>query len=138
HIPVLRQWIDEVQMAIPVEPEGRGYDKHYEEFDSPLWQQLRREAYGEDIGQHSWVTADELQEDISLLKLARASHFLDLGCRPGGPLTFAVGHGGCQGSGIDVSAKASAAGRARASSLGLVGLVELRHAELYQPVPCAR
>ena len=110
---MLRQWIDEVQMAIPVEPEGRGYDKLYEEFDSPLWQQLRREAYGEDIGQHSWVTADELQEDISLLKLARASHFLDLGCGPGGPLTFVVGHVGCQGSGIDVSAKAIAAGRAQ-------------------------
>src|SRR2546430_17276921 len=113
-------------MAIPVEPEGRGYDKLYEEFDSPLWQQLRREAYGEDIGQHSWVTADELQEDISLLKLARASHFLDLGCGPGGPLTFVVGHVGCQGSGIDVSAKAIAAGRARAASLGLDGRSEER------------
>lgn len=134
---MLRQWIDEVQMAIPVEPEGRGYDKLYEEFDSPLWQQLRREAYGEDIGQHSWVTADELQEDISLLKLARPSHFLDLGCGPGGPLTFVVGHVGCQGSGIDVSAKAIAAGRARAASLGLDGLVKLREADLNQPIPFA-
>src|SRR5204862_6670583 len=100
-------------MAIPVEPEGRGYDKLYEEFDSPLWQQLRREAYGEDIGQHSWVTADELQEDISLLKLARPSHFLDLGCRAGGTLTFVVGHLGCQDSRIDVSEQVTAALRAR-------------------------
>jgi integrase len=42
-------------MAVPVEPEGRGYDKLYEEFDSPLQQKLRREAYGEDIGHNSWV-----------------------------------------------------------------------------------
>jgi len=134
---VLPQWIDEAQMAVPVEPEGRGYDKLYEEFDSPLGQQLRREAYGEDIGQHSWVIADELQEDISLLKLSRASHFLDLGCGPGGPLTFVVGHVGCQGSGIDLSAKAIAAGRARATSLGLDGLVKLREADLNQPIPFA-
>jgi len=134
---VLPQWIDEVQMAVPVEPEGRGYDKLYEEFDSPLGQQLRREAYGEDIGQHSWVTADELQEDISLLKLSRGSRILDLGCGPGGPLTFVVGHVGCQGSGIDVSAKAIAAGRSRAASLGLDGLVKLREANLNEPIPFA-
>jgi len=124
-------------MAIPVEPEGQGYDKLYEGFDSPLGQQLRHEAYGEDIGQHSWVTADELQEDISHLKLSHASHFLDLGCGPGGPLTFLLRHVGCQGSGIDVSAKAVAAGRARAASLGLDGLMKLREADLNQPIPFA-
>jgi len=122
-------------MAFPVEPEGRGYDNLYEDFNSPLGQQLRREAYGEDIGQHSWVTAHELQEDISRLLLSRASHFLDLGCGPGGPLTFVVRHVGCQGSGIDVSAKAIAAGRARAASQGVDGLVSLRDADLNQPIP---
>ena len=124
-------------MAVPVEPGGRDYDNLYEEFDSPLGQQLRREAYGEDIGQHSWLTAEELQEDISRLKLSRASRFLDLGCGPGGPLTFVVRHVGCQGSGIDVSAKAIAAGRARAASLGVDGLVRLREADLNQPIPFA-
>jgi SAM-dependent methyltransferase len=124
-------------MAVPVEPGGRGYDNLYEEFDSPLGRQLRCEAYGEDIGQHSWLTADDLQEDISRLELSRASRLLDLGCGPGGPLTFVVGHVGCQGSGIDVSAKAIAAGRARAASLGVDGLVRLREADLNQPIPFA-
>jgi hypothetical protein len=36
------------------------YDTAYEAFDSPLAQQMRAEAYGEDIGQHSWVTANDL------------------------------------------------------------------------------
>jgi SAM-dependent methyltransferase len=121
-------------MGVPAQPEGRGYDRLYEEFDSPLGQQLRRAAYGEDIGQHSWVTAEELQEDMSRLKLSRTSRFLDLGCGPGGPLTFVVGHVGCQGSGIDVSAKAIAAGRARAVSLGLEELVTLSEADLNQPI----
>lgn len=122
-------------MAMPVEPEGRGYDNPYEEFDAPLKQQLRREAYGEDIGQHSWVTADELQTDISRLTLLPASRLLDLGCGPGGPLTFVVGQVGCQGWGIDVSEKAIVAGRARAATLGQGSLVNLCEADLNQPLP---
>ena len=31
--------------------------------------QFRREAYGEDIGQHSWVDAKELRGDIQRLEL---------------------------------------------------------------------
>jgi SAM-dependent methyltransferase len=124
-------------MAVPGEHEGRGYDKLYEEFDSPLQQQLRREAYGEDIGHNSWVTAEELQEDIFLLKLSRASRFLDLGCGPGGPLTFIVGQVRCYGSGLDVSAKALSAGRARVASLGLDSFVTLLEADLNQPIPFA-
>jgi SAM-dependent methyltransferase len=122
-------------MANPTDPEDQGYDNLYEEFDSPLKRQLRHEAYGEDIGQHSWVTTDELQEDIPRLMLSRASRLLDLGCGPGGPLTFVVGQIGCEGCGIDVSAKAIAAGRARAASFGLERLVSFRACDLNQPVP---
>jgi SAM-dependent methyltransferase len=124
-------------MTSPIESEGWGYDKLYKEFDSPLMQQLRREAYGEDIGQHSWVTAEELQESIPRLKLSRASRLLDLGCGPGGPLTFIVGLVGCHGSGADVSAKALAAGRARVTSLRLDGLVTLLEVDLNEPIPFA-
>ena len=122
-------------MAVPGESEGRDYDKLYEEFDSPLQQQLRREAYGEDIGQHSWVTSEELQEDIRRLELSRSSRFLDLGCGPGGPLTFIVDRIGCRGCGVDVSAKAITAGRTRAVSLGLDVLVNFREADLNQAIP---
>jgi SAM-dependent methyltransferase len=122
-------------MAIPADPQSQGYDNPYEEFDSPLKRQLRREAYGDDIGQHSWVTVDELQEDISLLTLSQASCFLDLGCGPGGPLTFVVGQIGCHGYGIDVSAKAIAAGRARAATLGQESHVQVSEADLNQPLP---
>jgi SAM-dependent methyltransferase len=124
-------------MANPADPQSQGYDNPYEEFDSPLKQQLRREAYGEDIGQHSWVTTDELQGDIARLMLSRASRFLDLGCGPGGPLTYVVRKVGCQACGIDVSAKAIDAGRERTASLGLEGLVNLREADLNQPMPYA-
>jgi SAM-dependent methyltransferase len=124
-------------MKSPRQSEGGGYDNLYGEFDSPLMQELRREAYGEDIGQHSWVTAEEFQENIPLLKLSRASRLLDLGCGPAGPLTFIVGQVGCHGAGADVSAKAISAGRARVASLQLDKLVTLQEADLNEPLPFA-
>src|SRR5215472_9472015 len=110
-------------MCAPGEFDDRGYDAVYAEFESPAMQKVRREAYGKDIGQHSWVTAEELEEDIPRLRLTRASRVLDLGCGPCGPLVFVVRRVGCQGSGVDLSAKAIAAGRARVAGHGLESLV---------------
>jgi SAM-dependent methyltransferase len=136
-LPGQRERIDEVPMSSSIGSEGRGYDDFYGEFDSPLMRQLRSEGYGRDIGQHSWVSAEELEEDIPRLKLTRSSRLLDLGCGPGGPLAFVTGLVGCHGSGMDLSAKAIAAGRARVASLGLDKLVALREADLNEPIPFA-
>lgn len=110
------------------------YDDFYKDFESPLMQQIRRKAHGEDIGQHSWVTAAELRQDISRLDLSSASRLLDLGCGPAGPLTFVVGLVGCHATGVDVSESAIAAGRARVASLGLDGLIQLRRCDLNEPL----
>jgi SAM-dependent methyltransferase len=123
----------EVPVSLP-EPEFRSYDDFYGEFDSPLMQRLRQEAYGKDIGQHSWVTAEELEEDIPRLQLSRASRLLDLGCGPGGPLTFVTSRVRCQSTGMDVSAKAIVAGKARAAAMGIAELVTLLVADLNQPI----
>jgi SAM-dependent methyltransferase len=122
---------------MPVGSKGRGYDDSYQEFDSPLMRQLRAETYGKDIGQHSWVTAEDLEQDISRLKLSRASRLLDLGCGPGGPLTFIVGVARCQSIGVDASVNAIAAGRARVATLGLEELITLHEADLNEATPFA-
>ena len=48
---------------------ARGYDDFYKAFDSPLMRRLRVEAYGKDIGQHSWVTAAEVLQGVPGLGL---------------------------------------------------------------------
>jgi len=113
------------------------YDKLYEHFDLPLMRQLRAEAYGQDIGQHSWVTAEELLGDIPKLKLLPESRLLDLGCGPAGPLTYIVAQTKCQAVGLDVSANAIAAARARAASLGLSEQIILQQADLNESLPFA-
>jgi len=77
-------------MGVRDEPSGRTYDSVYDEFDSPVMRRVRSEAYGEDIGQHSWVTARDLRGDIDRLKLAPTDHLLDVGCGPCGPLTYVL------------------------------------------------
>jgi SAM-dependent methyltransferase len=124
-------------MSDALKSEGRSYDDFYREFDSPMSQRLRQEAYGIDIGQHSWVTAEELEANISRLKLTGASRLLDLGCGPGGPLTFLLSRVGCHGNGADLSAQAIAAGRARAASLRIEELVTFHETDLNAPLPFA-
>lgn len=113
------------------------YDKLYEHFDSPLMRQLRADAYGQDIGQHSWVTAEELLGDIPRLTLSPESRLLDLGCGPGGPLSYISAQTECQAVGLDVSANAIAAARARAASLGPSEKITLQQADLNEPLPFA-
>lgn len=122
-------------MADPSSSDSAGYGNVYREFDSPLMQRLRGEAYGKDIGQHSWATAEELVEAIPRLKLTRTSRLLDLGCGPCGPLTFLARETGCQGFGADFSAEAIAAGRARAAAMNLGKPLTLQQAELNDPLP---
>src|SRR5260370_188184 len=143
-LPVLRTvgpfWICSTIIlngAEDFKPVTAPYDKLYEHFDSPLMRQLRAEAYGQDIGQHSWVTAEELLADIPKLKLSPESRLLDLGCGPAGPLTYVSAQTKCQAVGLDVSANAIAAARHRAQSLELSERIALQQPDLNEPLPFA-
>jgi SAM-dependent methyltransferase len=99
---------------------------------------LRVEAYGEDIGQHSWITAEEVRGDISRLELGPSSRLVDLGCGPCGPLTFILSSVGCHGIGLELSAAALPVGRARAAALGVDHLLTVQEADLDDPIPLPR
>lgn len=113
---------------------SEGYDRFYQDFDSPLMQRIRHEAYGDDIGQYSWVTKEDLESDVARLGLTAVSRILDLGCGPGGPFAFVVGLTGCQGTGIDMSLPAIEAARKRGESLGLEARLNFQQADLNQPL----
>ena len=83
------------------------------------------------------MTAAELRSDLGRLSLTAASRLLDVGCGPCGPLVFAVQSTGCTGTGVDVSASAIEAGRARAAAAGVQDRVALLLADLNRPIPLA-
>src|SRR6266550_4659240 len=51
-------------------PPVRHYDASYGNFQSDLYAEIRREAFGDDIGQNSWLTAAELDTFVAWLDLA--------------------------------------------------------------------
>ena len=114
-----------------------GYEKLYELFDSPLSRQIRREAYGEDVGQHSWVTSSELSIFVPALRLDAGRRLLDVGCGPAGPLTYIAANVGCQAVGLDISSAAISAARARVAAMGLDRMVTFQRADSNEPIPFA-
>jgi SAM-dependent methyltransferase len=100
----------------------------------PFAQRFRAEAYGEDIGQHSWVTAEEFRADIARLRVLPTTRLLDLGCGACGPLTYAMRATGCAATGLDASAPALTAGRKRAQQLGVAARLMLNTADLNLPL----
>lgn len=88
----------------------------YSDFDSDLMRTIRGEAYGRDVGQYSWVTAEELESAAARLALGPGARLLDVGCGPGGPLSFVVERTGCAGVGLDSSEEAVAAAGRRLSA----------------------
>jgi cyclopropane fatty-acyl-phospholipid synthase-like methyltransferase len=110
------------------------YEAFYRQFDSPLMRAIRKEAYGEDIGQNSWVSAAELREDVRRLRLTRSSRLLDVGCGPCGPLTFLMAAVGCTGTGMEISPAALEVGRERARSLGVEASFSAQVADLDEPL----
>ena len=61
------------------------YNSTYENFATQVLAEIRRETYGEDIGQNSWITAEEYDRFYSWLKLAPEAHVLEVASGSGGP-----------------------------------------------------
>jgi hypothetical protein len=61
------------------------YNTSYDKFSVRVQQAVRSETYGDDIGQSSWMTAEELRHFAALLRLHRPSNVLEIGSGSGGP-----------------------------------------------------
>jgi ubiquinone/menaquinone biosynthesis C-methylase UbiE len=86
------------------------YDATYSRFGDAVVARVRREAFGEDIGQNSWLTADECRMYCAWLALGPESHLLEVGCGSGGPAIFIARTTGAQVTGVDINAHGIAAG----------------------------
>jgi SAM-dependent methyltransferase len=117
-------------------PEDR-YTSAYSDLSTPsnLTLAIRKEEYGEDIGQHSWVTKGELDNFIRELRLSPDSKILDIGCGAGGPARYIAKLTGCQITGIDVNQDGIDVGRKLASQEGLAEKVTLMQVDAAQGLP---
>jgi SAM-dependent methyltransferase len=111
------------------------YGTAYGNFAAQVLAQVRRETYGEEFGQSSWVTGEEYRRFIRLVGLGPADHVLDVGCGSGGPALFLAREAGCRVTGVDVNEAGVHAGRDLARQAGLDQAVQFRQADVREPLP---
>jgi SAM-dependent methyltransferase len=95
------------------------YGPHYARIDGELAAEIRREVFGQDIGQESWRSAAEHAELTKLLNLTFESRALDVACGGGGPSLALAEHAGCRIVGIDIEPKGVAHANALAARRNL-------------------
>jgi SAM-dependent methyltransferase len=95
------------------------YPQQYTRFGSDISAEIRREVYGEDLGQLGWRTLDEQVQIAELSGRLSPCHVLDVACGSGGPSLALVASTGCTLTGIDIEASAIAQAQRLASERGL-------------------
>lgn len=111
------------------------YNLNYGNFQAEVYAEIRREAFGEDIGQNSWHTADEQDRFIGWLDLCEGKRLLDVACGAGGPALRIAELTGCSVAGIDLHESAVENANDLAKKRGVAGRAEFRAADASRPLP---
>lgn len=111
------------------------YDQAYARFTSELLAEIRRETFGQDIGQTSWVTVEELDRFIDWLVLQSSCRVLELACGAGGPTMYLAARTGCHVVGLDNHAQGIALANQLAAERGLSARLQFSCGDAAQPLP---
>src|SRR5262249_33124008 len=107
-------------------PSSSIYDTDYGHFQAELYANIRLDAFGEDIGQNSWLTSDEQDRFLRLLDLSAGKTLLDVACGAGGPALRMATMTGCSVIGIDAHEQAIAAANSLAAQRELAPRAQFR------------
>jgi len=112
------------------------YGSTYSNFDAEVLAAVRRAAYGQDIGQNSWITAAEYDTFYGWLGLAPGAALLEVASGSGGPALHLARTHGCRITGVDLHEAGLETARAAARAAGCT-TAEFRRADLDQRLPFA-
>ena len=116
-------------------PPAGHYNANYGNFQTELYTEIRREAFGEDIGQNSWLTSNEQDRFLGWLDLSPGKTLLDIACGAGGPALRIAAATGCSVVGIDVHEHAVTTASSLAAQRGLAERAEFRCTDATGPLP---
>jgi SAM-dependent methyltransferase len=75
----------------------------YGNFSEQVLAEIRRDTYGEDIGQNSWITKDEYDTFYDWLNLSVNDHILEIASGSGGPALYLARKFKCRITGLDIN-----------------------------------
>jgi cyclopropane fatty-acyl-phospholipid synthase-like methyltransferase len=113
------------------------YVDTYRNYGEDLYEEIRKETYGEDIGQTSWLTADEYRSFFPLLNLSGGKNILEVASGSGGPAIFMVKETGCNLAGIDINENGVANAEKLAAENGVSGKAKFIVADATSTLPFA-
>ena len=102
------------------------YNNVYSGFGSDAEAAVRRETYGEDIGQSSWMTANEWLSFADQLGVTASSAVLEVGSGSGGPAVYLALKRGCHVTGVDINEHGIRNAIALATDRGVAERVDFR------------
>ena len=101
----------------------------YAQFTERVLAEVRAETFGEDIGQNSWITADDYGRFAERLELPPGGHALEVASGSGGPALHLARRTGCRVTGIDANEHGVTAASRAAAAAGLADRAEFRVAD---------
>ena len=107
----------------------------YANFEESVLSQVREETYGEDIGQFSWLTADEFRRFFQWLDLGPGSDVLDVACGSGGPALFMARATGCHVTGMDINEDGINSANQVAQAQGMSVQARFQQGDAARPLP---
>jgi SAM-dependent methyltransferase len=113
------------------------YNNVYSDFASAAEAAVRRATYSDDIGQSSWLTAEEWLDFADQLLLTPSSEILEVGSGSGGPAVHLALARGCRVTGVDINEHGVRNARALAELRGVAERVQFRPVDAGQPLPFA-
>jgi len=113
------------------------YNTTYTQFGSAVSEKMRQEVYGEDIGQNSWLTADEYRTYAAWLELSGDSLLLEIGCGSGGPALFLARTTGAHVIGVDINEHGVAQANRQAQEENLAERARFEQIDAGKPLPFA-
>ena len=79
------------------------FNSTYGNFEEKVLAEIRRETYGEDIGQTSWITVEEYDSFFGWLNLSPGDHLLEIASGSGGPALYLAKKYKCRITGLDIN-----------------------------------
>ncbi len=111
------------------------YDANYRNFENDLYAEMRRDVFGEDVGQSGWMDTQEQDKYLGWLRLAPGKSLLDVACGTGGLALRIAALTGCSVTGVDAHKDAIAAATSAASQRGWADRAQFQLADASSRLP---
>lgn len=111
------------------------FNSTYTNFTEQVLEAVRKETFGHDIGQNSWLTLEEYDRFISWLHLAPEHHALEVASGSGGPALYLANQTGCRVTGVDANESGVATAAQSAVKSNQTEQVSFKLADANAPLP---